>query len=124
MNTARNDEHPVAPETVRHDPAPPRNPWLGNMGFWLMLAIAAFYLVTEHRAHLIAGLIWLPWLLLLACPLMHIFGHGGHGSHGGQMSHSDHKKTAANSTEQDPQNSVPSVDAKADRSRPSEGDLP
>lgn len=40
-------------------------------------AIAAFFLIAEHTAHL-SG--WLPWLLLLACPLMHIFGHG-HGGH-------------------------------------------
>jgi hypothetical protein len=24
----------------------------------------------------------LPWLLLAACPLMHLFMHGGHGGHG------------------------------------------
>lgn len=45
------------------------------------LALAGFYLVTEHRAHLLG---WLPWLLLLACPLMHFFMHGGHGGHGGR----------------------------------------
>lgn len=44
------------------------------------LAIAAFFLFTEHRAHLLGAL---PYLLLLACPLMHVFGHGGHGGHGG-----------------------------------------
>ena len=45
------------------------------------LLIAAFFLTTEHRAHLF-GL--LPFLLLLACPLLHLFMHGGHGSgHGG-----------------------------------------
>lgn len=44
------------------------------------LFIAGFYLVTEHRAHLLG---WLPWLLLLACPLMHLFMHGGHGGHDG-----------------------------------------
>jgi hypothetical protein len=43
------------------------------------LAIAGFYLVTEHYAHVIP---YLPWLLLLACPLMHVFMHGGHGGHG------------------------------------------
>ena len=43
------------------------------------LAIAAFFLLTEHRAHLL-GL--LPWLLLLACPLLHLFMHRGHGGHG------------------------------------------
>ncbi|MEW6353540.1 MAG: DUF2933 domain-containing protein [Pseudomonadota bacterium] len=39
------------------------------------LAIAGFFLFTEHRAHLFGVL---PYLLLLACPLLHLF-HGGHG---------------------------------------------
>jgi uncharacterized membrane protein len=43
------------------------------------LIIAGVLLFTEHRAHVLGLLIWLP---LLACPLMHIFMHGGHGSHG------------------------------------------
>ena len=42
--------------------------------------IGAFFLVAEHRAHVLP---FLPWLILLACPLMHIFMHGGHGGHGG-----------------------------------------
>lgn len=41
--------------------------------------IALILLGIEHRAHLLG---WLPWLFLLACPLMHVFMHGGHG-HGG-----------------------------------------
>lgn len=44
----------------------------------LFLLIASFYLVAEHWAH--AWFI-LPWLLLLACPLLHFWHHGGHGSH-------------------------------------------
>lgn len=41
--------------------------------------IAAFFLLREHWGH-VAGF-W-PYLLLLACPLMHLFhGHGGHGQH-------------------------------------------
>ena len=41
------------------------------------LAIALFFLLTEHRAHLLGIL---PYLLLAACPLMHLFhGHGHHG---------------------------------------------
>lgn len=43
-------------------------------------AVALFFLLTEHRAHVYG---WLPFLLLAACPLMHVFhGHGGHAGHG------------------------------------------
>ncbi len=52
-------------------------------GWWVFLgfaAVAAFFFFTEHRAHML-GL--LPWLLLAACPLMHLFMHGGHGHGGG-----------------------------------------
>jgi len=51
-----------------------------NIVFFVLLAIAAFYLVAEHRAHLLG---WLPFVLILACPLLHIFMHGKHGKHGG-----------------------------------------
>ena len=44
------------------------------------LAIAGFFLVTEHTAHVFGVL---PYLLLLACPLLHLFMHGGHGRHQG-----------------------------------------
>lgn len=43
------------------------------------LAIGGFFLVTEHAAHAFGVL---PYLLLLACPLMH-FLHRGHGGRGG-----------------------------------------
>ena len=44
------------------------------------LIIAGALLFTEHRAHALGLLVWLP---LLACPLMHMFMHGGHGHHEG-----------------------------------------
>lgn len=44
------------------------------------IGIIAYFLVTEHRAHL-AG--FLPYSLLFLCLFMHFFMHGGHGSHGG-----------------------------------------
>ncbi len=44
------------------------------------LVIAGVLLFTEHRAHVLGALVFLP---LLLCPLMHMFMHGGHGSHGG-----------------------------------------
>lgn len=45
----------------------------------MLAVILIFFVVREHWEHL-AG----PWLylLLLLCPLMHLFGHGGHGNHG------------------------------------------
>ena len=51
------------------------------------LAIAAYLLLTEHTAHTFRAL---PFLLLLACPLLHLFMHGGHGSHGGSTRHDRH----------------------------------
>jgi hypothetical protein len=42
------------------------------------LAIAGYFLITEHYAHIVP---FLPWLLLLACPIMHLFMHGGHHGH-------------------------------------------
>jgi hypothetical protein len=42
------------------------------------LAILGFFLLTEHRAHLFGAL---PYVLLLACPLLHLFLHGRHGGH-------------------------------------------
>lgn len=61
-----------------------RSKWV-LIGF---LAVAGFFLWTEHRAHLFGIL---PYLLLLACPLMHLFHHGhGHGHHG----HGETSRTA------------------------------
>ena len=55
-----------------------RSTWV-LLGF---LVIAAFLLTTEHRAHLFGVL---PYLLLLACPFLHMFGHSHHdpSEHGG-----------------------------------------
>jgi hypothetical protein len=53
------------------------------------LAIAAYFLVTEHTAHVFRAL---PFLLLLACPLLHLFMHGGHGGHGSE--HAGHAADA------------------------------
>jgi hypothetical protein len=46
----------------------------------LFAALALYYLLTEHRAHVTGALGWLPLGLLLLCPLMHVFMHGRHGS--------------------------------------------
>lgn len=62
-----------------HDHGPPW--WRTRSGIVLcgFLLIAAFYLLTEHTAHFFGVL---PFLFLLACPLMHLFMHHGHGGHG------------------------------------------
>lgn len=50
--------------------------------FFGFILIAAYFLIAEHRAHVIQ---FLPFLLILACPLLHLFhGHGGHGGEEGQ----------------------------------------
>lgn len=55
-----------------------RWPNAGRYAFIGFAAIAAFFLFTEHRAHLLGIL---PYVLLAACPLMHLFHHSGHRSH-------------------------------------------
>ncbi len=70
--------------TSTHDAAPPEF-WGSrySLGLLVLGGIATYFLLSEHRAHFIGAL---PFLLLLACPLMHVFmhnGHGGHGGHGG-----------------------------------------
>jgi len=47
----------------------------GRWVFYGFLAVAGFFLFTEHRAHVLGIL---PFLLLLACPLMHLFMHHDH----------------------------------------------
>lgn len=59
-----------------------------RFAFFSFLIIAVFYLLTEHRTH-VYGI--LPYLLLLACPLMHLF-HGKHGGHGNHDQHDHHTK--------------------------------
>jgi hypothetical protein len=85
----------ASPPENRAERAPARDHfWKTPLG-WAFVgfaAIAAFFLVTEHTAH-VFGI--LPWLLILACPLMHVFMHRGHG-HGGH----DHGK-AENSARRD-----------------------
>lgn len=50
----------------------------GQWAFYGFLAFAGLLLFTEHRAHVLGVL---PYLILLACPLMHMFMHHGHGGH-------------------------------------------
>jgi hypothetical protein len=46
---------------------------------WAAAVLGVALLVIDHWAHVLGVL---PYLVLLACPLMHFFMHRGHG-HGG-----------------------------------------
>lgn len=57
----------------------------GKRPFWrsrsaiallVFAVVSLFLLFSEHRAHFLGVL---PYLLLLSCPLMHLFMHHGHG---------------------------------------------
>ena len=54
--------------------------WTSRSAFVLLafLVMGGALLFTEHRAHVLGIL---PFLFLLACPLLHMFKHGGHGGH-------------------------------------------
>lgn len=61
----------------RHDLSPPAF-WRSRhaVGLLVIGAVAACYLLTEHLPHVLGAL---PYLLILACPLTHLFMHLGHG---------------------------------------------
>jgi hypothetical protein len=77
----------------QHDSGPKRF-WGSRYSIGLIVfgAIAAYLLLSEHRAHFFGAL---PFLLLLACPLMHIFMHHGHGGQGHNHDGRLHPETSA-----------------------------
>ncbi len=46
-----------------------------GVGLTVLSGVAAALLFSEHRVHALGAL---PYLLLLLCPLLHLFMHGGH----------------------------------------------
>lgn len=62
--------------------APERGFWRSRSGlvFVAFGIVAAVYLLFEHTAHVIE---YLPFGIVLLCPLMHMFMHRGHGGHSG-----------------------------------------
>ena len=44
-----------------------------------LIAAATYFLIFEHGHHVAQ---FLPFLILLLCPFMHMFMHGSHGKHG------------------------------------------
>ena len=73
------ESFPQCPAAPTHPPHGPRSgPGPARVALAGLLAAAALVLLFEHRVHVLGVL---PWLLVLACPLMHLFGHGTHGAH-------------------------------------------
>ena len=57
-----------------------RPSWPVKTALLMFAVVGGFYLLREHWDHVAGN--WV-YLLLLACPLLHLFhGHGGHGGHG------------------------------------------
>jgi len=52
----------------------------GGIVLFAFLGLVGFLLTTEHRAHALGALLW---LVILACPLLHMFMHGRQ-EHGGE----------------------------------------
>lgn len=69
---------------MHHDHQPHDHPpsfWGSRYSIGLLVigAVAGYFLLKEHLVHVASAL---PFLLVLACPIMHLFMHGGRG-HGG-----------------------------------------
>jgi hypothetical protein len=80
---------PSDPSSPEHSAPQTRRPLA--IAAVMTVLIGAFYLLREHWGH-VAG-VW-PYLLLLACPVMHLFhGHGGHGRHTGHGRPADRSTT-------------------------------
>ncbi len=79
---------------------PDRKPWWqtrGGVALVGFVAIAGFFLLTEHTAHVFGVL---PYLLVLACPLLHFFMHSRHhkGDGSAGAAHHGHPDTRSDST--------------------------
>ena len=75
---------------MTHKHTSPTRNWLRTpsgvvlLGF---LAVAAFFLITEHWAHVLCAL---PYVLFLLCPVLHLLLHRSHGNaHAGHDTHKD-----------------------------------
>jgi len=83
MQTHDHAAHRTPPPTITETSH--RSRWVFG-GFALL---GVLLLAFEHRMHLSGMIGWLPYLILLACPLMHLFMHGGHGHGGGDGKSND-----------------------------------
>ena len=74
-----NQSQPVGKASLQENRQPTRLSLPIKVVLYASIGIIAYFLITEHWAHL-AG--FLPYSLLFICIFMHLFMHGGHGGHG------------------------------------------
>lgn len=67
-------------EAAGNTPGRRRYAW----AIWTVAGLALAAIIADHWIHVLG---WLPYALLLACPLMHVFMHRGHG----HQSHANHR---------------------------------
>ena len=91
------------------------------IGLLVLGAAALYFLLTEHRAHFFSAL---PFLILLSCPLMHVFMHGGHGGHGGHAGHQGDGAKATQDGDQGPGGCAPAQDTAAKSGAAKQGETP
>lgn len=89
-----------------------------KIAFVIFIIVAGYFLWTEHQAHVSMAIPYLPYLLILLCPLMHIFMHHGHGHGHGHENSSDVMGTDPDPASGDPDN----VASSRTRSLPRSGD--
>lgn len=51
---------------------------LHGMATVMLIGSALYFIFVEHGEHVLP---YLPYMIILLCPLMHIFMHKGHGEH-------------------------------------------
>ncbi|WP_374402830.1 DUF2933 domain-containing protein [Niveibacterium sp.] len=73
MNTQHNDRHDN--ESAPSGNGEHRLAQRARMVAVAFVGLALAALIFEHRAHVLGAL---PYLVILLCPLMHLFMHGGH----------------------------------------------
>jgi len=74
-----------------HDSSATPASWRSPTGIFMLVAgaVGVYSLLTEHLNHVAQAI---PYLFLLACPLMHLFGHPHGGHHQGAPREDDTRK--------------------------------
>jgi hypothetical protein len=72
----------MRPQSPSHERSWLRSP--GGLVLLAFLALAAFFFIMEHSAHVFGVL---PYVLFLLCPVLHLLMHGRHSG-----THTDHDR--------------------------------